>query len=152
MVFNWQPKNIKFKRLHKGRITKIEYRNSARQLFQGSFGLRILKSGRLSAKQLEQAKKKIISIRQKREKQKIWFNCLPDIPVTSKPLGVRMGKGKGTTDYWISRLTAGKMFLQINWMPSKKAKRGLYRASKVLPVPTKIVTNKIYKKPLKLKY
>lgn len=152
MVSNWQPKKVKFKRLQKGRITKIEYRISARQLPQASFGLRVLKSGRLTAKQLEQARKKIIKIRQKREKQKIWFNCLPDIPVTSKPLGIRMGKGKGTTDYWVSRLTAGKMILQINWVPTAKAKRGLKQAAKVLPVPTKVITNKVCKKPLILTY
>jgi large subunit ribosomal protein L16 len=85
--------------LHKGGVQKCQYKLSAGQLQQAAVGLRILKSGQLTAKQLEQMRRKIITVRKKKEKQKIWFRCIPDIPITAKPLGIRMGKGKGGIKY-----------------------------------------------------
>ncbi len=72
---------------------------TSRTTQDGLCALKILKSTRLTAKQLEQARRKILTIRKRKEKQLIWTKCQPDIPVTSKPLGIRMGKGKGTVDY-----------------------------------------------------
>lgn len=143
MLSQWQPKKTKFKRLQKGTIRKCEYRASALRMQQGSYGLRVLRSGRLTAKQLEQARRKISKIRKRKEKQFIWFRCIPDIQITAKPQGIRMGKGKGAVKYWISKLTAGKLIFHINWIQKRRALRVLKNAAQMLPVPTKIWTNKV---------
>ena len=127
----WQPKKTKFKRLHKGTLNKCRYKKSAITTTQGVFGLKVLKSVRLNSKQLEQVRRKIISVRKKKEKQKIWFRCIPDIPVTAKPLGIRMGKGKGNIKYWTSRVPAGKIVFQLNIMKKKKAFKALRLAKKI---------------------
>lgn len=144
MIVHWQPKKTKFKRLHKGTIRRCEYRVSARRLQHGSFGLRVLKSGRLTAKQLEQARRKILRFRKKKEKQIIWFRSIPDMPLTAKPLAMRMGKGKGSVNRWISKLTAGKIIFHMNWFEKRRALPALKKAAKMLPVPTKIWTNKVH--------
>jgi len=145
MLVQWQPKKTKFKRLHKGVILRCKYKLSSRVSQQGIFGLRVLKSTRFTGKQLEQARRRILTVRKKREKQKIWFRCIPDIPVTAKPLGIRMGKGKGNIKYWISRLPAGKIIFQLNYMDKVRAKKALILAKKVMPMPTKIYVNSTWK-------
>jgi large subunit ribosomal protein L16 len=147
MITTWQPKRTKFKRLHKGVVQKCQYKSSAVQLRQGVIGLRVLKSGRLTAKQLEQTRRKMITVRKKKEKQKIWFRCIPDVPVTAKPLGIRMGKGKGGIKYWISRLSAGKAIMQMNHMTQRRAIKALLLAKKMLPIPTKVLISKVSRKP-----
>lgn len=142
----WQPKRTKFKRFHKGNVTKCRYRLSATKLHQGAYALRVLKSVRLTAKQLEQTRRKLVTVRKKREKQRIWFRCIPDVPVTAKPLGIRMGKGKGAIKYWTSRLPAGKIIFQLNFMSNKRSLKALYLAKKILPMPTKIEKNTALKK------
>jgi len=143
MIAKGQPKYTKFKRLHKGTIRKCQYRLSAKYLQQGSAGLRVLKSGRFTQKQLEQARRKIVTVRKRKEKQKIWFRCIPDIPITAKSLGLRMGKGKGAIKYWSARLRAGKVIFQINRMTKRREVKALHLIKKVLPVPTKIILNKV---------
>lgn len=145
MLFVWQPKKTKFKRLQKGVVHRCRYKQSAIRSHQGVYGLRVLKSTRFTAKQLEQARRRILTIRKKREKQKIWFRCIPDVPITSKPLGIRMGKGKGNIKYWISRLSAGKIIFQLNYMHEWRARKALILAQKVLPMPTKIYINSSWK-------
>lgn len=140
----WQPKKTKFKRLHKGTLKKCRYKKSCVTTTQGVFGLKVLKSVRLNSKQLEQVRRKIISVRKKKEKQKIWFRCIPDIPVTAKPLGIRMGKGKGNIKYWTARVPAGKIVFQLNMMKKKKAFKALRLAKKILPMPTKTYMNKYW--------
>jgi len=125
--FRWYPKIAKFKRLHKGAIQRCEYRQSATRLQQGTFGLRVLKSGKLNAIQLEAARIQIAKTMKKKRvklqgkaaklkskalkaklrvlrrknsvKSKLWLRSIPDIPITAKPLGIRMGKGKGVVNY-----------------------------------------------------
>jgi len=143
MIIKWQPKRTKFKRLQKGTLRKCQYRLSAKYLQQGYAGLRILKSGRFTQKQLEQARRKIVTVRKRKEKQRLWFRCIPDIPITAKALGLRMGKGKGVIKYWSARLLAGKVILQINRMTRHRSVKALRLIKKVLPVPTKIVLGKV---------
>lgn len=142
MIFRWQPKQTKFKRLQKGDLKKCRYKMTARGAQKGICGLRILKSTRLTVKQLEQARRKILTVRKKREKQTIWTRCQPDIPVTTKPLGIRMGKGKGTVEYWISRATAGKLIFVLSPRPIGRARAALRKAQKILPIPTKLYINR----------
>jgi len=147
----WQPKKTKFKRLHKGTTLSCEYRQSACKLQQGAIGLKVLRSGSLTSRQLEQVRRKISRVRKKKEKQKIWFRSIPDIPITAKPLGIRMGKGKGQISYWISRLTAGKIIFHVNWMSKNRANTALKSALKLLPVPTQIISCKTYNKKFLLR-
>jgi len=141
MLIRWKPKREKFKRLHKGVVSKCQFRTSATRPQQGGFALHTLKSGLLTAKQLEQARRKIILIRKKKQKQKIWYRCIPDVPITRKPLGLRMGKGKGSPKFWISRVTAGKAILQLNYVPNLKPFIALGLVKKILPIPTQIISN-----------
>jgi len=142
MLINWRPKQTKFKRLQKGIIKKCQYSFSATRVQQGAWGLRILRSGILTSKQLEQARRKIITFRKKKEKQKIWFYCIPDTPVTRKPLGIRMGKGKGAPKHWISKLLSGKIIMHLNFLSRKRSSKALRAVKKLLPVPTKVVANR----------
>jgi len=145
MLVFWKPKKFKFKRLHKGIVKKCCYRPSASKTHHGVFGIKILKSARLTAKQLEQANRRFLTVRKKREKYKFWFKCLPDIPITQKPLGIRMGKGKGNVASWISRAPAGKVIFQLDSsVETTRALKGLSRAAAILPVPTKIYINKMW--------
>jgi large subunit ribosomal protein L16 len=141
MIIRWKPKREKFKRLHKGVISKCQFRKSAVRAQQGNLSLRALKSGIITAKQLEQARRKIIRFKKKKHKQKIWYHCIPDIPITKKPLGLRMGKGKGSPKSWISRVVAGKSIIHLNYMQNNKPLTALILVRKILPIPTRIVSN-----------
>jgi len=143
MQTKWQPKRSKFKRLHKGVIKKCQYRLSTKFVQQGYAGLRVLKSGRFTPKQLEQSRRKLLVVKKKKEKQRIWFKCVPDVPITCKALGLRMGKGKGAINYWSARLLAGKIMVQINHMTRRRSFKALSLIRKILPVPTKVVPNRL---------
>lgn len=150
MLIKWQPKQFKFKRLQKGVLKNCQFKVTASKPHQGSIGLRALKSGVLTSKQLEQARRKLLKFRKKKEKNKIWFRCIPDIPITKKPLGIRMGKGKGSPKYWIFRLAAGSVILQLSYMTRSRSAKGLILAKKALPIPTKVVYNKSIRRPMHL--
>lgn len=128
------PKNSKFKRLHKGMITSIEYKKSANRLYYGVYGLQILKNGRLTVKQLNAAKQKITRVI--RKKEKLWIRGFTDIPVTQKPNEIRMGKGKGSLAYWILRVKSGSILFELSHMSRKKAFILLRSAANKLPVPS----------------
>lgn len=146
MLVNWQPKRTKFKRLQKGALQKCQFRLSVQSLQQGIAGLRVIKSGRLSIKQLEQSRRKLLTVRRKNEKQKLWMKCIADIPITAKALGLRMGKGKGVIKYWAARLFAGKIIFQVSHMKKSRELKALQLVRKLLPIPTKIVKNKVLRK------
>lgn len=95
--FRWSPKKSKFKRLHKGKVRHITFKKSTTNFAQGSFGLKVLKFTRLTAIQLEAARRKIA--KGIKRKDILWFRSLPNIPVTCKPNEIRMGKGKGAVDH-----------------------------------------------------
>lgn len=127
------PQNIKFKKQQKGHLTGIENKKSAAYLYYGIFGLKLLKQCRLSRKQLEATRKQIS--RNLRKQEKLWIRALPDIPVTSKPKEIRMGKGKGAVDYWVIKVKAGQILFELSAMGYKKAKLILLSAAKKLAVP-----------------
>jgi large subunit ribosomal protein L16 len=139
----WKPKRVKYKRLHKGRIYPINYNRQTTSLTFGYYGLKVLKDARLTAKQLE-ASRRMIS-RSIRKKEKMWIRCVPNISFTTKPLGIRMGKGKGLVDEknnWVYRLQTGKMLFEIGFMSKEKAYKLLRAAAKKLPVPSIIISRK----------
>lgn len=133
------PKITKFKKQQKGHLQAIERKNSATKLYYGIYGLKVLKYSRLDSKQLEAARKQIS--RNLRKQEKLWIRAIPDIPVTSKPKEVRMGKGKGAVDYWIVRIKSGQTLFELSYMLPKKAQIILLSAAKKLAVPCAFISN-----------
>jgi len=130
-----RPKQTKFRKVKKGRIRGIETR-STDTLF-GSYGLRALESGRISARQIEAARR-VITRRMKR-RGKVWIKIFPSTPVTSKPVEVRMGKGKGAVDYWVCPVRKGTLLYEIGGVSKETALQALHGGSTKLPVATKII-------------
>lgn len=133
----WTPNKTKFKRLQKGKIQPIEFKKTSTNIYFGFFGLKALKSGRVTAKQIEAARRMVS--KHIRKKEKLWIRNLPDIPVTAKPNEIRMGKGKGAVSYWVSRIKAGQIMFELSRMNVQKAITVLKSASKKLPIPTTFV-------------
>jgi len=132
------PQKIKFKKQQKGHISSIERKKSASYIYYGIFGLKVLKQSRLSRKQLEATRKQIS--RSLRKQEKLWIRALPDIPVTSKPKEIRMGKGKGAVDYWVIKIKAGQILFELSSVGYKKAKTLLLTAAKKLAVPCAFIS------------
>ena len=133
------PQNLKFKKQQKGHLKHFERKKSATYLYYGIFGLKLLKQCRLNRKQLEATRKQIS--RNLNKQEKLWIRALPDIPVTSKPKEIRMGKGKGAVAYWVIKVKAGQILFELSAMNSKKAKLILRAAAKKLSVPCAFVFN-----------
>jgi large subunit ribosomal protein L16 len=132
------PKKTKFKKQHKGRIhgdAKGGY-----ELAFGSYGLKALTPERITSRQIEAARRAIS--RHMRRLGRLWIRIFPDVPVTSKPLGVRMGKGKGAVEYWIARVKPGRILFEMDGVKPEIAIEALTLASAKLPVKTKIVERK----------
>jgi len=111
----YQPKKTKYKKYHKGKINQKT--NSLVTLNFGDFGLKALESGRITGKQLESVR---VNIKRKlRKYDQIWINVFPDTPLTSKPLEVRMGKGKGNVDYWVSKISPGNILFEVTALNKK---------------------------------
>jgi len=104
-----QPKQSKFKKIQKGSLSKLNYRSN--KLKFGTIGLKAVKSGTISAKQIEAARQAIV--RKLNRKGKVWIRVFPNIPVSSKPIEVRMGKGKGGTSHWAAKISAGTILFEI---------------------------------------
>ena len=132
------PKKIKYRKVQKGRISGIENRSTS--LLKGSFGIKSLSYGRISSQQLESARRSMS--RKMRRHGKIWIRIFPYLPVTSKPAEVRMGKGKGSPDFWVSAIKAGQILFETSEIDVNIAYSLLKSASKKLPILTKIVKNK----------
>lgn len=104
-----QPKKTKYKKSFKGRIYGYEYKST--KLVFGSLGIKVLKPGRIKASQIEAIKKSIF--KKLKRKSKIWIRIFPSLPVTAKPIEVRMGKGKGSFSYWCSPVKPGRILFEI---------------------------------------
>jgi large subunit ribosomal protein L16 len=131
----YQPKKTKYKKYHKGKINQKT--NSLVTLNFGDFGIKALESGRITGKQLESVR---VNIKRKlRKYDQIWINVFPDIPLTSKPLEVRMGKGKGNVDYWVSKISPGNILFEVTALNKKLVLECLKSAANKLPLKTCIV-------------
>jgi len=131
----YQPKKTKYKKYHKGKINQKT--NSLVTLNFGDFGLKALESGRITGKQLESVR---VNIKRKlRKYDQIWINVFPDTPLTSKPLEVRMGKGKGNVDYWVSKISPGNILFEVTALNKKLVLECLKSAANNLPLKTCIV-------------
>lgn len=130
-----QPKRTKFRKMFKGRNRGLALRGS--KVSFGEFGLKATERGRLTARQIEAARR-VIS-RQVKRGGKIWIRVFPDKPITEKPLEVRMGSGKGSVEYWVAEIRPGKMLYELEGVPEELAREALTLAASKLPMATTFV-------------
>lgn len=129
------PKKTKFRKAHKGRV-----HGRAKAGFEitfGAYGLKALDTGRLTARQIESARKAVN--RHLRRAGKLWIRLFPDVPVSTKPAEVRMGSGKGTPEYWICRVKPGRIMFEIDGVSKEMAMAAFERAAAKLPIKTRVV-------------
>lgn len=127
-----QPKRTKFRKQHKGRNRGIA--TSGSRVSFGEFGLKATTRGRLTARQIESARRAIT--RKVRRGGKIWIRIFPDKPISKKPLEVRMGSGKGSVEYWVALIQPGRMLYEIAGIPEPLAREAFDLAAAKLPVLT----------------
>ncbi|MDR2267859.1 MAG: 50S ribosomal protein L16 [Holosporaceae bacterium] len=130
------PSRTKFRKCFKGRMSGVA--SLGHRLSFGSYGLKALESARVTAAQIEAARRAIT--RCMRRVGKVWIRVYPDLPVTQKPAEVRMGSGKGGVEYWACRVYPGTIMFEMDGVDAEVAHRALILASAKLPVLTKIVT------------
>ena len=130
-----QPARTKYRKAHKGRIHGRASRGES--LNYGSYGLKALEPERIVSKQIEAAR--VSLTRFIKRSGKVWLRIFPNIPVSKKPTEVRMGKGKGAPEYWVSRVKPGKIIFEVDGITEEVAREALYKASTKLPIKTKFV-------------
>lgn len=131
-----QPKRTKFRKAHKGRI-----KGTAKGGFTlnfGSYGLKAMQPERVTARQIEAARRAVT--RHMKRAGRVWIRIFPDVPVSKKPTEVRMGKGKGSPEFWAARVKPGRIMFEIDGVPDAVAREALALGAAKLPVKTKIVT------------
>src|SRR5215210_8841827 len=131
-----QPKKTKFRKAFKGRISGTA--KGGTDLNFGQFGLKALEPERVNARQIEAARRAIT--RQMKRQGRVWIRIFPDVPVTDKPAEVRMGKGKGSVEYWAARVHPGRIMFEIDGVPDDVAREALRLGAAKLPISTRIVT------------
>ena len=130
-----QPKRTKFRKMHKGRINGLAKGGS--DLNFGTYGLKATTPERVTARQIEAARRAMT--RHMKRQGRVWIRIFPDTPVSSKPTEVRMGKGKGSTDYWAARVKPGRIMFEIDGVSEIIAREALRLGANKLPVMTRIV-------------
>jgi large subunit ribosomal protein L16 len=131
-----QPKKTKFRKQFKGRIHGMTKGGSS--LNFGSYGLKAIEPERITARQIEAARRAIT--RQMKRQGRVWIRICPDLPVSDKPAEVRMGKGKGAVEYWAARVAPGRIMFEIDGVPDDVARLALALGAAKLPIKTKVVT------------
>ncbi len=129
------PKKTKFRKAFKGGISGLARSGTA--LNFGNFGLKALEPERITARQIEAARKAIN--RHLKREGKLWITIFPDIPVSAKPTDVRMGSGKGSPEYWVFRVKPGRVMFELDGVSEDKAKSAFERAAAKLPIKTKFI-------------
>jgi len=130
-----QPKRTKFRKQHKGRIKGLAKGGS--DLNFGSFGLKATQPERVTARQIEAARRAMT--RHMKRQGRVWIRIFPDVPVTSKPTEVRMGKGKGSVDFWACKVKPGRVMFEIDGVSETVAREALRLAAMKLPVKSRVV-------------
>ena len=131
-----QPKKSKYRKAHKGRIKGKA--KAGTSLNFGSYGLKALTAERITSRQIEAARRAIT--RHMKRSGRVWIRIFPDVPVSKKPVEVRMGKGKGTPEFWAAKVKPGRIMFEIDGVPKDIALAALDLGSSKLPVQTKIIT------------
>jgi large subunit ribosomal protein L16 len=130
-----QPKRTKFRKQFKGRIKGLAKGGS--DLTFGSYGLKATQPERVTARQIEAARRAMT--RHMKRQGRVWIRIFPDVPVTSKPTEVRMGKGKGSVDFWACKVKPGRVMFEIDGVDEGVAREALRLAAMKLPIKTRIV-------------
>ncbi len=130
-----QPKRTKFRKQHKGRI-KGEAKGGFDLNF-GTYGLKATEPERITARQIEAARRAMT--RHMKRQGRVWIRIFPDVPVSSKPAEVRMGKGKGSVDFWAARVKPGRIMFEIDGVGESVAMEALRLAAGKLPIKTRVV-------------
>jgi len=130
-----QPKRTKYRKAHKGRIHGKA--KGGFTLAFGAYGLKATSPGRLSARQIEAARRTIT--RHMKRLGKLWIRVFPDVPVSQKPAEVRQGKGKGSPEWWAARVKPGRIMFELDGVPKQMAIEAFTLAAAKLPVSTKVI-------------
>jgi large subunit ribosomal protein L16 len=130
-----QPMRTKFRKAHKGRIKGVA--TSGAELAFGQYGLKALEPDRVTARQIEAARRAMT--RHMKRLGRVWIRIYPDVPVSKKPLEVRMGSGKGTPEFWVCRVKPGRIMFELDGVPVQLAKEALALAAAKLPIKTRFV-------------
>ena len=130
------PKRTKYRKAHKGRIHGLA--KGGTDLNFGSIGLKALQPGRITARQIEAARRAMT--RHIRRQGKVYIRIFPDVPVSTKPAEVRMGKGKGSPEYWMCRVKPGRVMFEMEGVPADVARVAFELAAAKLPINTRVVT------------
>jgi large subunit ribosomal protein L16 len=130
-----QPIRSKFRKAHKGRIHGVA--TSATKLNFGQYGLKAIEPERVTARQIEAARRAMT--RHMKRSGRVWIRVFPDVPVSKKPIEVRMGKGKGTPELWVCRIKPGRIMFEIDGVPVEVAREALGLAAAKLPIKTRFV-------------
>jgi len=134
-----QPKRTKFRKMQKGRNRGMAQTGS--KVSFGEYGLKATGRGRITARQIEAARRTMT--RRIKRGGKIWIRVFPDKPITNKPLEVRMGKGKGSVEYWVAEVQPGKMLYEMEGVAEDVARDAFTLAAAKLPVPTTFVNRTV---------
>ncbi len=129
------PKRTKYRKAHKGRVHGLA--KGGTELNFGSFGLKATTTGRVTARQIEAARRAIT--RRMKRAGRVWIRIFPDVPVSTKPTEVRMGKGKGNPEYWACRVKPGRIMFEVDGVDEVIAREAFDRGAAKLPVQTRIV-------------
>jgi large subunit ribosomal protein L16 len=134
-----QPKKTKFRKQAKGRNRGLA--SVGNKVSFGDFGLKATSRGRITARQLEAARRTIT--RHLKRGGKLWIRIFPDKPITKKPLEVRQGKGKGNVEYWVAQIQPGKVLYEVEGVPEELAREAFILAAAKLPVKTTFVNRTV---------
>jgi large subunit ribosomal protein L16 len=130
------PKRTKFRKAHKGRIHGLAKGGTA--LNFGAYGLKALEPERITARQIEAARRAIT--RAMKRAGRVWIRIFPDVPVSTKPAEVRMGSGKGSPEFWVARVKPGRIMFEVEGVSSELAREALTLGAAKLPIKTKFIT------------
>ncbi|WEJ63012.1 50S ribosomal protein L16 [Thiomicrorhabdus lithotrophica] len=133
------PKRTKFRKVHKGRNRGLA--QVGNKVSFGDFGLKALERGRMTSRQIEAGRR--VMTRHVKRGAKIWIRVFPDKPITNKPLEVRMGKGKGSVEYWVAQIQPGRVLYEIQGVNETLAREAFELAAAKLPFKTQVVTRTV---------
>jgi len=134
-----QPKRTKYRKMQTGKNRGLAQRGSA--ISFGEYGLKAVGRGRITARQIEAARRAMT--RHVKRGGKIWIRIFPDKPITKKPLEVRQGKGKGSVEYWVAQIQPGRVLYEMEGVSEEIAREAFRLAAAKLPIPTKFVTRQV---------
>ena len=130
-----QPKRTKYRKAFKGRIHGVA--KAGFELAFGQFGLKAMEPDRVSARQIEAARRALT--RHMKRAGRVWIRVFPDVPVSKKPIEVRMGKGKGAPEFWVARVAPGRIMFEVDGVPEPLAREAFALAAAKLPIKTRFI-------------